>query len=328
MPAATKPRRFEAKAAVHRAGSPDARIAALEKKIQYRLPPALYAYFRSSLRGPAGEIRHDPSLRAPIYEFLDAGGALRNWDVMIGIDDWEREWVPIAWDGAGNLHFVHAKKSTVGFACQDPHGRRHGKLPLERWLGQWNIELETFARKVAPLAKRREKKTRGGAITALWAALEKWLDGHERGPRFRASLNAGATEAEIAAAARRLGFDFPPDLRDFYRRHDGQNANKGAFIGREGTKFYPLKKVTNASHARLTERHLIIGGGKDYGKTTWLLTYDKKTGALDLFAPDLERYSRRPVAKSLQAWMQELVAGLPKAKVTLQSGGSFTWWGR
>src|SRR3954453_14367915 len=105
----------------------------------------------------------------------------------------------------------------------------------------------------------------------------------------RRKQNPGASDAAIAAAAQRLGFDFPPDLRDLYRRHDGQNANKGALIGREGAKLYPLKKVTNASHPRLTERHLIIGGGKGDSRTTWLLTYDKKTGALELFAPDLDR---------------------------------------
>jgi cell wall assembly regulator SMI1 len=318
-----------ASAFVQRAPSSDAKIEALESKLQYRLPPSLYAYFRSTLHSGTAEIRRDPSLDAPLYEFLDARSALQNWNVMIGIDDWDRAWVPIAHDGAGNLHFVHATKGMVGFACHDPYGRKHGKLTLEGWLAALGIEWETFARKAAPLPPPKPpKKARPGTVTSAWAALEKWLDANDRGPAFKRSLNPGASDAAIDAAAERLDWNFPDDLRDFYRRHDGQNARKAAFTSDQGVKVLPLERLTSARPPQVPESCLIIGGGKGSYDRPWLLTFDKQTGAIELYAPDTKYNRHIKLANSIQAWLEELVAGLGKRRVSLMSDNSFKYWNR
>lgn len=314
---------------VQRGPSSDAKIEAFENKLQYRLSPSLYAYFRSTLRGGTAEIRRDPSLKAPLYEFLDARFALQSWNVMMGIDDWTREWVPIANDGAGNLHFVHATKGTVGFACHDPYGRKHSTLTLERWLTALGIKLEKFARKVAPLPPPKPAKTpRPGTVSSAWAALEKWLDANDRGPDFRRSLNPGASDAAIDAAVKRLGFAFPDDLRDFYRRHDGQNARKAAFTSDQGVKVFPLKRLSNARPPQVPASRLVIGGGKGVYDRPWLLTFHRQTGAIELYAPDTKYNRYIKFAKSIQAWLEELVALLGKRKVSLMSDCSFKYWFR
>jgi cell wall assembly regulator SMI1 len=308
---------------VLRKGSSEPSIAGLEQQIERRLPAPLYAFFRSDLRGRA-DFHHDPKLEASIYEFLTAKHALKSWKTMMGIDDWNRDWVPIAWDGAGNTHFVVMAKGNVGFACQDPHGRRQSRLTLEQWLLQWHIELPELPRRVSPVVPRPPKKKAAPfTVRSGWAALEKWLDKNDTRLVLKPSLKPGATKAAVAAAEKRLGFPFPEQLRDFYLRHDGQDARKKGSLFGEGVKVFPLERLSKARPRGVAEGQIVLGEGLGIYDKRFFLLFDRASGALELYQPDWKR--RTPVAPSFVAWFEIILTGLPKRKVTLQSNGLHRW---
>lgn len=69
-------------------------------------------------------------------------------------------------------------------------------------------------------------------IEATWMRIEGWLAANA--PGVLASLSGGATEAQIAEAEAALDITLPRNLRDSYRRHNGQGiaANLApGFIG-------------------------------------------------------------------------------------------------
>lgn len=308
---------------MHRKGSTDRQIDVFERKLGFRLTGPLYSFFRSELES-ATPLERDRKLDVPIYELLDARGAQSNWSTMMQLDDWDREWVPIAHDGAGNLHFVHASTGKVGFASQDPYGRKHGKLPLDRWLRQFSMELESFARKVAALPAAKPATKKVSTVGKAWATFDKWLTKNDKTGRFKPSLNGPASEMSIAGAGERLGFELPAELREFYRRHDGQNSHRASFWSDQPVRLLPVAKLTNKRPPGLADAFLVLGAGKDYYKRPWYLAFDKRSGALELYSPKGKKHI--PVATSVSAWLDALLEGLAKGKIMLMSDNNFKHW--
>ncbi|MFC5704106.1 SMI1/KNR4 family protein [Cohnella faecalis] len=56
----------------------------------------------------------------------------------------------------------------------------------------------------------------------IWIRLERWLE--EEAPEILSDLNAGATEAEIAALEEATGLQLPSDLKESLNIHNGQNG--------------------------------------------------------------------------------------------------------
>jgi cell wall assembly regulator SMI1 len=61
-------------------------------------------------------------------------------------------------------------------------------------------------------------------INTYWGRIEAWLGKNTRD--ILAGLAPGATDAEIAAAEKELGVEFPDDVRASYTRHNGQMRDK------------------------------------------------------------------------------------------------------
>lgn len=66
-------------------------------------------------------------------------------------------------------------------------------------------------------------------VAAAWDSLEAWM--RANAPEALARLRPGASDAALTAAARRLGFPLPEEVKAFYRRHDG--GDLGLFDGQE-----------------------------------------------------------------------------------------------
>ena len=62
----------------------------------------------------------------------------------------------------------------------------------------------------------------------IWTRLETFLK--QNAPEVYGSLAPGATEAKIADAEAACGVTFPPDVRQSYLRHDGQNDDSYCFV--------------------------------------------------------------------------------------------------
>jgi len=77
-----------------------------------------------------------------------------------------------------------------------------------------------------------------GKITELWIQLEAWLK--ENAPPVLGALYPGATMREIKEAEEELCVSFPPEMVEFYLRHNGE-VGEGALC--MGGKLYPLKTI-------------------------------------------------------------------------------------
>lgn len=117
-------------------------IAALEKVIGFELAAAVREYFTTDVFGE--RVEHDPALDAPTYELYSAADAAREWKLMRGISGvrWEKSWIPIANDGAGNLHYADNGDSTVGYVCHDPPDEKYSELSPLAWLEQLRREVD------------------------------------------------------------------------------------------------------------------------------------------------------------------------------------------
>lgn len=62
----------------------------------------------------------------------------------------------------------------------------------------------------------------------IWTHLETFLQ--KNAPQIYDGLAPGATEAEIAETETRTGFFFPPDVRQSYLRHNGQESDSPMFM--------------------------------------------------------------------------------------------------
>lgn len=77
------------------------------------------------------------------------------------------------------------------------------------------------AKKPTVAKKRKAVAKRTGSVASLWRQIEELLAAKRRGEDMM--LRPPATEAQIAAAERALGVDFPEDFRESLRIHDGQD---------------------------------------------------------------------------------------------------------
>lgn len=67
-------------------------------------------------------------------------------------------------------------------------------------------------------------------LTDRWKEFEAWLDRHTE--EFEGALREGASKKLIDATQTALGVTFPPELREFYQCHDGQDPDSpGLFDG-------------------------------------------------------------------------------------------------
>lgn len=65
-------------------------------------------------------------------------------------------------------------------------------------------------------------------MEAVWWRIERWLN--DQAPYVLASLQAGATIADIAETEALLGVRLPEDVRVSYQLHNGQVTNGIGFI--------------------------------------------------------------------------------------------------
>lgn len=128
-----KPRRLRA------ASTPKA-IAGLEQRIGAELRPAIRELFATEVSG--SRIVFDPGLQVPVDELYTATEAAREWSLMRDTPGvrWAERWVPIASDGAGNLHFADNSDGTVGYVCHDPPDVEFSELAPMAWLAQLRRE--------------------------------------------------------------------------------------------------------------------------------------------------------------------------------------------
>lgn len=170
----------------------------------------------------------------------------------------------------------------------------------------------------------------------LWQRVEKWISDNEL--QEFVVLNQGASEAEIAEAEKLFGAAFPPDVRESYLIHDGQDsASAGLIDGREllslarmrdeWTVWKQLFDAHTFEESRGETTSLKVK--KDWWNPKWIpLTYDGSGNhdCLD-FAPtaagdygqiigmwhdDGERYL---VASGWREWLEEIVSDLEQGNL-------------
>ena len=95
-------------------------------------------------------------------------------------------------------------------------------------------------------ATSRDADTDGETpIEAAWVRIENWL--MENAPMTLLTLNAGATEKEIWAAEAALGRQFPPDVVESARLHNGQT--EGTLT--DEAQLLPLLEMATEYHRRI-----------------------------------------------------------------------------
>src|SRR5687768_1949057 len=72
-----------------------------------------------------------------------------------------------------------------------------------------------------------------------WQRIDKWLS--VNAPKVLKMLQAGASEAEIRETEKFLCVEFPNDVKDSYRIHNGQSNGNVSFIN--GLEFLSLKRI-------------------------------------------------------------------------------------
>ena len=73
----------------------------------------------------------------------------------------------------------------------------------------------------------------------IWQRIDKWLS--VNAPKVLNMLQPGATEAEIRETEKFLSVEFPDDVKDSFRIHNGQSNQKVGFIN--GLEFLSLKRI-------------------------------------------------------------------------------------
>ena len=76
-------------------------------------------------------------------------------------------------------------------------------------------------------------------ISDVWQRIDRWLG--VNAPEVLNVLQPGATEAEIRETEKFLSVEFPDDVKDSYRIHNGQSNEKVGFI--KGLEFLSLKRI-------------------------------------------------------------------------------------
>lgn len=77
-----------------------------------------------------------------------------------------------------------------------------------------------------PMPERRDGESE---VEWAWRRIEWWLEAQEEG--LSARLASGAREEDLEAAEQRMGVRLPEDVRESYRRHDGEREHLGLFGG-------------------------------------------------------------------------------------------------
>ena len=73
----------------------------------------------------------------------------------------------------------------------------------------------------------------------IWQRIDKWLG--VNAPQVLDTLQPGASEEEIRETEKSLSVEFPDDMKDSYRIHNGQSSGNGGFI--KGLEFLSLARV-------------------------------------------------------------------------------------
>jgi cell wall assembly regulator SMI1 len=73
----------------------------------------------------------------------------------------------------------------------------------------------------------------------IWQRVEKWL--RVNAPQVLGTLQSGASEEEIRRTEKFLSVEFPDDVKDSYRIHNGQSRGNVGFIN--GIEFLSLARV-------------------------------------------------------------------------------------
>lgn len=105
-----------------------------------------------------------------------------------------------------------------------------------------------------------DEQTAIALVNTSWAILEKHLKEIE--PSALATLNPGATDAEIMETENKLGRKLPPDLRRYFAVHNGQDFTKmtdlsdaifslPGYDGSGGQVALSLAEVTNHREAEM-----------------------------------------------------------------------------
>lgn len=163
----------------------------------------------------------------------------------------------------------------------------------------------------------------------VWRRIEKWLE--ENHPEGLSELNAGASDELLRETERFVGVEFPEDVREFYKIHNGTSED---FCLIDGWILLPLEDVQ--SQWKVWKELLDDGDFRGYKCTPhpairddwwndkWIpLTYDGSGNhhCLD-FAPTekgkvgqiIEMWhddDERPLAaSSFREWLEDYAAGL------------------
>lgn len=169
----------------------------------------------------------------------------------------------------------------------------------------------------------------------IWGKIDAWLAVHA--PQVLATLNAGATDAQIAEAEATLAIQFPEDMKAAYRIHNGQaNNDYGLMDGREFLSLARIVDEWQVWKELLDDGTFQTDEGEDQGcapalgirnvwwSAQWIpLTYDGSGNhdCLDMSPAEGGTVGqiitmwhddpiREIVAPSFQAWLQQYALGL------------------
>jgi cell wall assembly regulator SMI1 len=174
----------------------------------------------------------------------------------------------------------------------------------------------------------------------LWNRIETWLE--ENAPDVRGSLLPGATEKAIRAAEKAMGIDFPEDVKESYRVHNGQHELGAPLMGewqllslKDMVRQWKVMKKLVASGAFAENRGRPVGPVRpDWYNLKWIpVAYN---GAGDFHCVDLDPPprgkagqivsfwhvddKRERLATSFRAWVKEFADDLERGNYTVEDG--------
>jgi cell wall assembly regulator SMI1 len=164
----------------------------------------------------------------------------------------------------------------------------------------------------------------------IWTYIESWL--YANAPKVLDTLQPGASDTQIKAAEHFLSIQFPAEVKDSYRIHNGQSSYGYGFL--EGNEFLSLermqeewqvwKELLDGGEFEDFESYPDTGICSDWWSAQWIpLTYDGAGNhdCLDLNPSEGGKHGqiitmwhdepgRQIIAPSFRAWLEEYAEDL------------------
>lgn len=178
-------------------------------------------------------------------------------------------------------------------------------------------------------------------METIWKQIESWLE--KNAPEMLNTLLPGATDKEILAAEKAMGIEFPEEVKESYRLHNGQDGRATPLMGEWQllslknmvSQWKVMKKLVDKGKFDDAEVKTVGPVRADWYNLKWIpLAYN---GAGDFQCLDLDpppkgkagqiisfwhmKDERKELANSYKAWLKGFANDLKKGKYKVKEEG-------